>query len=76
MLVLMTKGTGQTMWTAAPNRDQELKNLSSSKSELAACWADISLAVRGAPKFVKMLIAICANRSYLEVWPALFWDKK
>ena len=46
-----------------------VENLSSLKSKLAVCWADISHAVRGAHKFVNILIAICASRPYLEVWP-------
>ena len=61
-MTLIAEGTGRQILITAPNRKLELKNLSFFKSELAACWAELSHAVRGVPLFVNTLMV------FNEVW--------
>ena len=58
MLALIAEDTGQTRMVAALNKDLQLKILKTFKSELAACLADISHAVRGIPACLDILIVI------------------
>ena len=56
VLILIAEGNAWRILMAAPNRELEPTNLRLRKSELAAAWADVSLALRGFYELADILI--------------------